>query len=191
MRLVDELKGRQDEFARLLTMEQGKPLSEVHWEIDFTIAIIRHYAALDLPDEILKDDAKQKIVRQRMPLGVVAAIVSRNFPMLPQRDPSGSPKRRSSTWLSRTNRLLVTVCEVVKIISPAGFESALLRVARQYSSYVRGRSKGGRRHNHKENKIGSLRASTAPTNNRGGYRRDQIVPRPQFKMRGAYVFGLA
>ena len=75
VRLVDELKGRQDEFARLLTMEQGKPLSEAHWEIDFTIAIIRHYAALDLPDEILKDDAKQKIVRQRMPLGVVAAIV--------------------------------------------------------------------------------------------------------------------
>ena len=57
-----------------------------HWEIDFAIDIIRHYAALDLPDEILKDDAKQKIVRQRMWLGVVAPIVPWNFPMLLRRE---------------------------------------------------------------------------------------------------------
>ena len=81
-KLADALEARQDEFARLLTLEQGKPLSEAHWEIGFTIDIIRHHATLDLPDQVLKEDATRKIVRQHMPLGVVAAIVPWNFPML-------------------------------------------------------------------------------------------------------------
>ena len=81
-KLADALDARQDEFARLLTLEQGKPLSEANWEIYFTIRIIRHYASLDLPYEVLKEDATKKIVRQHIPLGVVAAIVPWNFPML-------------------------------------------------------------------------------------------------------------
>src|ERR1700742_2355224 len=82
VKLADALEARQDEFARLLTLEQGKPLSEAHWEIGFTIRIVRHYATLDLPNEVLKENATQKIVRQHIPLGVVAAIVPWNFPML-------------------------------------------------------------------------------------------------------------
>jgi acyl-CoA reductase-like NAD-dependent aldehyde dehydrogenase len=80
--LADALEARQDEFVRLLTLEQGKPLSEANWEISFTIRIIRYYATLDLPDRVLKDDGTQKIVQQHMPLGVVAAIVPWNFPMI-------------------------------------------------------------------------------------------------------------
>jgi acyl-CoA reductase-like NAD-dependent aldehyde dehydrogenase len=81
-KLADALEARQDEFVRLLTLEQGKPLSEANWEISFTIRIIRYYATLDLPDKVLKDDGTQKIVQQHMPLGVVAAIVPWNFPMI-------------------------------------------------------------------------------------------------------------
>jgi acyl-CoA reductase-like NAD-dependent aldehyde dehydrogenase len=81
-RLADALEARKDEFARLLTQEQGKPLSEAHWEIGFTIGIIRYHATLDLPFEVLKEDATRKIVRQHTALGVVAAIVPWNFPML-------------------------------------------------------------------------------------------------------------
>jgi acyl-CoA reductase-like NAD-dependent aldehyde dehydrogenase len=81
-KLADALEARQDEFARLLTQEQGKPLSEARWEIGFTIGIVRYHATLDLPNKVLKEDANQKVVRQLMPLGVVAAIVPWNFPML-------------------------------------------------------------------------------------------------------------
>ena len=81
-RLADAFEARKDEFARLLTLEQGKPLSEAVWEIGFSVDIIRYHAELDLPNEVLKDDAKQKVVRQRMPLGVVAAIVPWNFPVV-------------------------------------------------------------------------------------------------------------
>jgi acyl-CoA reductase-like NAD-dependent aldehyde dehydrogenase len=82
VKLADALEVRQDEFAQLLSLEQGKPLSEAQWEIGFTIGMIRHHATLDLPDVVLKEDATQKIVRQHIPLGVVAAIVPWNFPML-------------------------------------------------------------------------------------------------------------
>ncbi len=81
-RLASALEGRKDKFAQLLTMEQGKPLPEAHWEIDFTITMLRHYAMLDLPNKVLKEDATRKIVQQNFPLGVVAAIVPWNFPML-------------------------------------------------------------------------------------------------------------
>ncbi len=80
--LADSLESRKDEFARLLTLEQGKPLSEAQWEIAFTVTIIRYYATLDLPNRVLKENSRQKIVRQHSPLGVVAAIVPWNFPML-------------------------------------------------------------------------------------------------------------
>jgi acyl-CoA reductase-like NAD-dependent aldehyde dehydrogenase len=81
-KLADALEARKDEFARLLTQEQGKPLTEAQWEIGFTIRIMRYYATLDLPDKVLKECSRQKIVRQLKPLGVVAAIVPWNFPML-------------------------------------------------------------------------------------------------------------
>ncbi|HMF60979.1 MAG TPA: aldehyde dehydrogenase family protein [Vicinamibacterales bacterium] len=80
--LADALEARRDEFARLLTLEQGKPLSEADWEMGFAIDVMRHYATLDLPDQVLKEDATRKIVRQHRPLGVVAAIVPWNFPMI-------------------------------------------------------------------------------------------------------------
>lgn len=81
-KLADALEAKKEEFARLLTQEQGKPLAEAQWEIDFSVSVIRHHASLDLQIEVLKEDATQKIVLQHMPLGVVAAIVPWNFPML-------------------------------------------------------------------------------------------------------------
>jgi acyl-CoA reductase-like NAD-dependent aldehyde dehydrogenase len=82
LKLAGALEARRDEFERLLTLEQGKPLFEAHWEIGFAIDVMRHYATIDLPDQVLKEDATRKIVRQHMPLGVVAAIVPWNFPMI-------------------------------------------------------------------------------------------------------------
>jgi acyl-CoA reductase-like NAD-dependent aldehyde dehydrogenase len=80
--LADALEAAQTKFARLLTEEQGKPLSDAQGEIALAIAVIRYFASLDLPLEVLKEDAAQKVVRQHRPLGVVAAITPWNFPVL-------------------------------------------------------------------------------------------------------------
>ena len=81
LRMADALDARRSEFARLLTEEQGKPLAVAGREMKGAVALIRAYAALDLPTRIVKEDAASRIVRQHNPLGVVAAITAWNFPM--------------------------------------------------------------------------------------------------------------
>ena len=82
VKLAEALEAEQGPFARLLTQEQGKPLPEALWEIAQSIATLRYFATLDLPPEVLKEDAARKVVRQHKPLGVVAAITPWNLPLL-------------------------------------------------------------------------------------------------------------
>jgi acyl-CoA reductase-like NAD-dependent aldehyde dehydrogenase len=81
-KLADALEAERGAFARLLTQEQGKPLPQALWEITYSSAALRYFATLDLALEVLKEDAAQKVVRQRRALGVVAAITPWNLPML-------------------------------------------------------------------------------------------------------------
>lgn len=81
-RWADAIEARQGEFARLLTLEQGKPLPQAEYEMAGTIGLLRTFAAMELKTEILRDDGACRIVRQWTPLGVVAAITPWNFPML-------------------------------------------------------------------------------------------------------------
>lgn len=79
--IADSLEARLDEFARLLTTEQGKPLADATGEIGGAVAMLRILGSMELPSKILKEDEKEKIVEHRTPLGVVAAITPWNYPM--------------------------------------------------------------------------------------------------------------
>jgi acyl-CoA reductase-like NAD-dependent aldehyde dehydrogenase len=81
-KLADAMLARHEEFARLLTAEQGKPLPMAMWEVGGTAESLKYFASLDLPDKVLKDDADSKIILQHAPLGVVAAITPWNFPLI-------------------------------------------------------------------------------------------------------------
>ena len=70
-RLADALEAEKGAFARLLTQEQRKPGPQALGEIESSVAALRSYAALDLPTEVLHEDAAWKVVRLRKPLGVV------------------------------------------------------------------------------------------------------------------------
>jgi acyl-CoA reductase-like NAD-dependent aldehyde dehydrogenase len=82
VKLAEALEAEQGQFARLLTQEQGKPLPQALDEIAYSIATLRYFATLDLPPEVLHEDAARKVVRLRKPLGVVAAIMPSNVPMI-------------------------------------------------------------------------------------------------------------
>src|SRR5262249_41235785 len=77
-KLADALEAEKDAFVRLLTEEQGKPLSQAEWELAQSIGTLRYFGSLDLPSKVLKEDATQKLVLQHKPLGVVAAITPWN-----------------------------------------------------------------------------------------------------------------
>ena len=82
VKLADALSARAEEFSRLLTQEQGKPLSEATAEIAYAEAFIRHFSTLSLQPRRIESGESRRIDVFRRPLGVVGAIVPWNFPIL-------------------------------------------------------------------------------------------------------------
>ncbi|MGE4321692.1 MAG: aldehyde dehydrogenase family protein [Sphingobium sp.] len=80
--LADAVAARADALAPLLTREQGKPIAEARGEIALTVEALRYHMPLRLPPRTLAADGGSMIVEQRYPLGVVAAIVPANYPLL-------------------------------------------------------------------------------------------------------------
>jgi len=80
--LADAIDAHAPELAPLLTQEQGKPLGGAFYELMIASANIRGLAALELTDTVLTEDETTRVIRQRLPLGVVAAITPWNFPVI-------------------------------------------------------------------------------------------------------------
>src|SRR5262245_7164353 len=82
--IADLIEKHHGELATLVTREQGKPQSGpgANLEIGGAAAWTRATAALALPDEVIQDDAKGRIVLTRKPVGVVASITPWNWPLL-------------------------------------------------------------------------------------------------------------
>jgi len=82
-RWFDLVLANKADLARILTSEQGKPLTEAIGEIEYAASFIEFYAeeARRLYGETIpspRPDARIIVIRQ--PLGVVAAITPWNFP---------------------------------------------------------------------------------------------------------------
>ncbi|MEO8296978.1 MAG: NAD-dependent succinate-semialdehyde dehydrogenase [Burkholderiales bacterium] len=73
----------QDELARIMTMEQGKPLAEAKGEIGYAASYIEWFAeeARRLNGEVIPSPwSDRKLVVVKEPVGVCAAITPWNFP---------------------------------------------------------------------------------------------------------------
>lgn len=80
---ADALLEHRDELARLLTLEQGKPLTTMaEPEVDQAISWIRQIAARRIPVEIVEENDSHIVELHHTPLGVVGAITPWNFPVL-------------------------------------------------------------------------------------------------------------
>ena len=72
-----------DELTRIVVQEQGKPIAEARGEIGGAAEFFRYFAefARRIQGEILPSDARdEQIWIQRVPVGVVAAIIPWNYP---------------------------------------------------------------------------------------------------------------
>jgi acyl-CoA reductase-like NAD-dependent aldehyde dehydrogenase len=76
------LAENEAELARLMTMEQGKPLPEAIGEVQWSVGYLAHTATLTLPDRVIQDDDDFFIETRHKPLGVVGGIIAWNFPLL-------------------------------------------------------------------------------------------------------------
>lgn len=79
--IADAIEANLGDLARLLTLEQGKPLADSNFEIGAAAAFFHYFASLDLPDRVVNDDAATRVVVRRKPLGVVGCVLPWNFPI--------------------------------------------------------------------------------------------------------------
>lgn len=73
----------QDDLARLMTLEQGKPLAEAKGEISYAASFIEWFAEEGkriYGDTIHGHQADKRLIVIKQPIGVTAAITPWNFP---------------------------------------------------------------------------------------------------------------
>ncbi|MEZ5954618.1 MAG: aldehyde dehydrogenase family protein [Hyphomonas sp.] len=71
-----------EELARLLTREQGKPFEQAMGDVLGAAHWFVETAKMDIPEVVSQDDDERYAVTRYEPIGVVAAIVPWNFPMI-------------------------------------------------------------------------------------------------------------
>jgi succinate-semialdehyde dehydrogenase/glutarate-semialdehyde dehydrogenase len=83
-RWFDLMMAHQEDLARLMTLEQGKPLAESRGEVAYAAAFLEWFgeeAKRVYGDTIPQHQADKRIVVIKQPIGVVACITPWNFPL--------------------------------------------------------------------------------------------------------------
>ncbi|KAI1319495.1 Aldehyde/histidinol dehydrogenase [Xylariaceae sp. FL0255] len=70
------LENQLDEFAKMLTKEQGKTFPRAQLELKTGVQWLRDFCELSLRENILEENGKRRITTRYTPLGVVAAMAS-------------------------------------------------------------------------------------------------------------------
>lgn len=81
-KIAEVISNNAPELAKILTQEQGKPLGGSMFELGGSGAWAGYTGSLSLPDKVLQDDEKGKIIQTRKPIGVVGSITPWNFPVM-------------------------------------------------------------------------------------------------------------
>ncbi|MBR0896757.1 aldehyde dehydrogenase family protein [Bradyrhizobium tropiciagri] len=82
--IADRIADNAESLARLLTLEQGKPLNGLgaRFELEGAQAWTRVTAELTLPVEVVQDNGEGRVEVHRRPIGVVGSITPWNWPVM-------------------------------------------------------------------------------------------------------------
>lgn len=83
-RIASAIEVNSEELAKLLTLEQGKPLGGLgsKYEIGGAVAWTRYTAEIELPVEVLQDGPEGRVELHRKPIGVIGSITPWNWPVM-------------------------------------------------------------------------------------------------------------
>src|SRR5947208_3912854 len=81
--MSEALGAAADEIGRLVCLEQGKPLAQATGEVRGAARLLKRYAEVPIPREILREDQKGRVMVVRKRLGRTAAITPWNYPVAP------------------------------------------------------------------------------------------------------------
>lgn len=82
LQLADAIEANADLLRDLIVTETGKALQTASFEITLTIAHLRVTATLRIPTDLIEDTPERTVEVRYKPLGVGAAIIPWNFPLL-------------------------------------------------------------------------------------------------------------
>ena len=129
-KLADAIEACKDEFAKLLTTEQGKPLKQAMGEVIGGIYQLRHYAAQRMEPVTLRETDAVRIIEHRTPLGVVAAITPWNFPFMMVTQKMGPALIAGNTVVAKpaptTPMCTLKIAELAANIFPAGVVNVII-----------------------------------------------------------------
>ena len=82
--ITAKIEEHAEELARIVTLEQGKPLNGLgsRWEIGAAVAWAGYTTGLSLPVKVLQDNEQGRVELHRKPVGVVGSITPWNFPVM-------------------------------------------------------------------------------------------------------------
>ena len=78
---ADGLEANTNDFSKLLTQEQGKPLQFAVGEVQTGVHWLRELAKLELKEEVVEEDDGKKVIVRYTPLGLTVGIVPWNYPV--------------------------------------------------------------------------------------------------------------
>ncbi|CRM46022.1 aldehyde dehydrogenase family protein [Pseudomonas asgharzadehiana] len=82
MAIADDIEQNADALARLIVLEQGKPLELAFSEVMGGAAWTRYAAGQQIDVELVEETPTQRVELHRKPLGVVASITPWNWPFM-------------------------------------------------------------------------------------------------------------
>ncbi|MGX9936510.1 aldehyde dehydrogenase family protein [Advenella kashmirensis] len=80
--MADTIEENAEELARILALETGKPPAAARAEVDGTVMYFKYFVTLSIEPKLLEESSLRRVEIYREPLGVVAAIIPWNFPLL-------------------------------------------------------------------------------------------------------------
>jgi acyl-CoA reductase-like NAD-dependent aldehyde dehydrogenase len=80
--MADALEREANRVAAVISAESGKHISQTGIEMLGAVAGLRQWAEFDIPVDVVRDDATERVTLERVPVGVVAAIVPWNAPVV-------------------------------------------------------------------------------------------------------------
>ncbi|WP_342364086.1 aldehyde dehydrogenase family protein [Terrarubrum flagellatum] len=136
-RIADIIRLRREELATLEVRDNGKPIAEARWDIDDAAGCFDFYAGLaesGAPDEpIALGDARFSSRAVREPVGVVAAIIPWNYPMLLAAWKVAPALAAGCTVVLKPSELTpLTAIELVRIAADAGVPAGVLNLLTGY-----------------------------------------------------------
>ncbi len=124
------LRKRKEEFAKLMTLEMGKPIVQARAEVEKCAWVCDYYAdnaEKFLTDEIVETDAQKSFISFQ-PIGVVLAVMPWNFPFWQVfRFAAPTLMAGNAAILKHASNVSGCALAIENIFNEAGFPSGLFR----------------------------------------------------------------